>query len=343
MDDSSKTFNKKKEGSQTLATMINRIQTLIRSIKRPGVHAVSYMSAVGFDYTGDGDTARCKYCGLEVSNWTLDMNPFTIHSKCQPDCPFVRSIIPTSSSDILVSCTMPITTTQNASISTAEENTYTLQKIKTMDFQSVSNTLLETNSLQQVRRRTFSHLPHRPFPSSAQMIEAGFCCCNVGDRVVCIYCNLICQQWTPHTDDPCELHKTLSPNCIYVKTTLMHPTTSSISNNLSSLRPNDIVFRASCNPAYSEIPKRHASFVTWPNENLPLVDDLVRAGFFYTGAATIVTCFYCNGSLQNWSSNDNPMIEHARWFPFCAYAKQLCGEELYRKIQESKRIQQGKF
>ncbi|CAF1080286.1 unnamed protein product [Rotaria sp. Silwood1] len=358
MDDSSKTFNKKKEGSQTLATMINRIQTLIKSIKRPGVHAVDYMSDVGFDYTGDGDTARCKDCGLEVSNWTLDMNPFTIHSKCQPNCPFVRSIISTSSSDVLVSCTIPITTTQNPSILTAEENTCTLQKIKKMDFQSVSNTLLETNTLQQVRRRTFSHWPHRTVPSSAQMIEAGFFCCNVGDRVVCIYCNLICQQWTPHTDDPCELHKTLSPNCIYVKTRLMHPTTSSIiivnegstttitdvassiSNNLSSLRPNDIVFRASCNPAYSEIPKRYASFVTWPNENLPLVDDFVRAGFFYTGATTIVTCFYCNGSLQNWSSNDNPMIEHARWFPFCPYAKQLCGEELYRKIQKSKRIQQ---
>ena len=87
----------------------------------------------------------------------------------------------------------------------------------------------------------------------------------------------------------------------------------------------------------------HASFATWPNENLPSVDDLVRAGFFYTGTKTIVTCFYCNGSLQNWGPNDNPMIEHARWFPHCAYAKQLCGDELYRKIQESKRAQQGMF
>ncbi|CAF4385491.1 unnamed protein product, partial [Rotaria sordida] len=59
------------------------------------------------------------------------------------------------------------------------------------------------------------------------------------------------------------------------------------------------------NPAYSEIPKRHASFATWPNEDLPSVDDLVRAGFFYTGTKTIVTCFYCNGSLQNWRPNDN--------------------------------------
>ncbi|CAF4757133.1 unnamed protein product, partial [Rotaria sp. Silwood2] len=163
-----------------------------------------------------------------------------------------------------------------------------------MDFQSVSNTLIETNSLQQVRRRTFSHWPHRTVPSSAQMIEAGFFYCNVCDRVICIYCNLVSQQWTPYTDDPCELHRTLSPNCIYVRTRLMHPIassiiivnedstttttgiSSSISNNLSSLQSNDIVSRASYNGAYSEIPKRHASFATWPNEDLPLVDDLVR-------------------------------------------------------------------
>ncbi|CAF5123208.1 unnamed protein product, partial [Rotaria sp. Silwood1] len=55
--------------------------------------------------------------------------------------------------------------------------------------------------------------------------------------------------------------------------------------------------------------------------------------------ATIVTCFYCNGSLKHWGSNDNPIIEHARWFPCCPYAKQLCGEDLFRKIQEFKRIQ----
>ncbi|CAF3720685.1 unnamed protein product [Rotaria sp. Silwood1] len=358
MDDSSKLFDKKKEGSQTLAITINQIQTLVKSIKRPGVHAVYSMAAAGFKYIGDGDTARCKDCGLEVSNWTLDMNPFTIHSKCQPDCSFVRSTVPTLSSDVLASSMSSTTGTRNASVSTAEENTSKRQTIETLGFRSVSNTLCESDSLQQVRRRTFSHWPHHTVPSSAQMIEAGFFNCNVGDRVICIYCNLICQQWTPHIDDPCELHKILSPNCIYVKTRLMRPiplpiiivnesslttTTgiaSSISNNLSSLRPSDIVYRASCNPAYSEIPKRHASFATWPNEDLPSVDHLVRAGFFFTGAKTIVTCFYCNGSLQNWGSNDNPMIEHARWFPYCAYARQLCGEELYHKIQESKRIQQ---
>ncbi|CAF3808094.1 unnamed protein product [Rotaria sordida] len=185
-----------------------------------------------------------------------------------------------------------------------------------MNSESVPNTLLETNSLQQVRKRTFSHWSHRIIQSSTQMIEAGFFYCNLGDRVICIYCNLICQQWTPDTDDPCEVHQTLSPNCAYVKAKLIRPAAS------------------------LEMPKHFASFATWPNEDLPSVDDLVRAGFFYTGTKTIVTCFYCNGSLQSWRPNDNPLIEHARQCPNCTYARQLCGDDLYRKIQESKQTQQ---
>ncbi|CAF4307631.1 unnamed protein product, partial [Rotaria sordida] len=122
MNDSSRQFDKKKQGSHTLAIIINRIQTLVKSIKRPGIHAVYTMIAAGFEYTGDGDTARCKDCQLEIYNWTLDMNPFTIHSKYQPDCPFVLPRVPTSSSDVLASSISPTTSTQNAAVSTAEEN-----------------------------------------------------------------------------------------------------------------------------------------------------------------------------------------------------------------------------
>jgi hypothetical protein len=333
---------------------------LLSTKKKLDIFTPSHLSAAGFEYTGERDTTRCKECGLEISNWTRDMDPYKIHLKQKPDCPFIQSII-TSSLSNKSSSSLSTTTVRNTSASNEHENPSKSQKIETRESDPSSNSLLETDLLQQVRRRTFSHWPHRTIPSSSQMIEAGFFNCNVGDRVICIYCNLICQQWTPHTDDPCEVHKTLSITCIFVKAKLIRPSASSIiivnesssgviTSNLSvtvahhePLRSNEIVFTAACNPSYAEIPKRHASFATWPNENLPSVDDLVRAGFFYTGTKTIVTCFYCNGSLQNWGPNDNPMIEHARWFPHCAHAKQLCGDEMYRKIQESKRAQQGLF
>jgi hypothetical protein len=354
--------NTQQSTSQRPNSLHNRIrERLFPLIHRPGVHTANRLSAAGFQYTGDGDTVRCEYCGLKVSNWTSDMNPFTIHSQRSPDCPFVLSMRSSSLARIPDSSSSPSTAVRNTLLSYWRQNPSNRQDADAAASETSSNSSFESAKLQQVRRRTFSHWSHRTIPSSAQMIEAGFFNCNVGDRVICIYCNLICQQWRPHADNPCEVHKILSPNCIYVKSKLIRPAASSIiivnensmgttsssqlttASNLEPLRSNEIVFTAACNPAYTEIPKRHASFATWPIENLPPVDDLVRAGFFYTGTKTIVTCFYCNGSLQNWGASDNPMIEHARWFPHCAYAKQLCGDEMYRKIQESKRAQQGMF
>ena len=322
-------------------------------LNKKGVHSVIALAAAGFQYTGLEDTARCNDCGLEVSGWTLDMHPFTIHSQRSPTCGYVQSIIPDEkNSPLMVSSFLP----PISNISNGEKPTKR-QKIEVTQAIPPLPSLIETEKLKIIRKRTFSHWPTRQSPSSAQMIAAGFFACNVGDRVICMYCNLICQQWTPNTDDPLEVHKKISPNCPYIKAILNNPPASSImilnehstndcslaSSSTDPFQSDGIVFTNACHTAYIEIPKRLDTFQIWPQENLPSADDLVRAGFFYTGTKTIVTCFYCNGSLQNWGAHDNPMIEHARWFPNCAYIKQLCGPELYRRIQESKRAQQGSF
>ncbi|CAF3732674.1 unnamed protein product [Rotaria sp. Silwood1] len=331
------------------------LETCLELTKKRGIHSVNAMKAAGFRYTGIGDAACCDKCQLEVTNWKENMDPFTIHSQRSQNCSFVcsmkSSIVANASLSTSISCTTPGRATME---STEREQPSKRQKTDVWNDTSYSYQFIEVKILKEVRFRTFSHWPHSASPSRTQMIESGFFSCNVGDRVICLYCNLIIQQWTPHTDDPCEVHKILSPQCPFVLGMLIRPMTASIlivnessaSNQsvtgmtINAFRSNGIVLTAACNVAYIEIPKRHASFATWPNEALPSVDDLVRAGFFYTGTRTVVTCFYCNGSLQNWGANDNPMIEHARWFPHCLYAKQLCGDDMYRKIQESKRIAQ---
>jgi hypothetical protein len=154
------------------------------------------------------------------------------------------------------------------------------------------------------------------------------------------------------------VHKTVSPECPYVKAKLIRPSAppvtiinenlteitsgnhSPTSSNVQPVGCSGVVYTAVPNAIYADLPKRQASFATWPRGNLSSIDDLVRAGFFYTGEKTIVSCFYCNGALQNWGPTDNPMVEHARWFPYCLFAKQLCGDELQRQIQESKQSQQ---
>jgi hypothetical protein len=319
--------------------------------KKQGVHSKITMAAAGFYYTGKEDTARCNTCGLEVSEWTLDMKPFTIHAQRSPTCAFVRSMLPDGIITVHSMIHFPLTTAG----SDDGEKPSKRQKIEITQEIVQSNILTEIDKLKQIRKRTFSHWPHRASPSSAQMIEAGFFGCNVGDRVICLYCNIICQQWIPNTDDPWNVHKTLSPKCPYVIAMAKRQETVSIrivneqpmrdnsaaSSSNDPFRCDEIVYTAACHPAYIEIPKRHASFAAWPNENLPPVDDLVRAGFFYTGTKTIVTCFYCNGSLESCGANDSPTIEHARWFPNCAYAKQFFSAEMHRELQKSEEIQRG--
>ena len=89
------------------------------------------------------------------------------------------------------------------------------------------NKLVELRSLQDSRERMYYHCPDNSQEFCRKLIKAGFFHCNVGDRTICIYCNLICQQWRRELDDPSEVHKTLSPNCIYVRGYLTPAATAS--------------------------------------------------------------------------------------------------------------------
>ncbi|CAF2867726.1 unnamed protein product [Rotaria sp. Silwood2] len=190
--------------------------------------------------------------------------------------------------------------------------------------------LNECESLRQIRIRSLSHWLH-VIPNSESMISAGWFSCNVNDRVICIYCNTICQGWTIN-DNPTEVHKRLAPTCPFVLSM------SSIENSPKVINDSFNEKFEPYHPKMAEISRREATFLkTNLTDNLPNIENLIRAGFFFAGIENIVTCFYCNGSLHQWSSNDNPMIEHARWFPQCTYAKHLCGDELYKKIQATKK------
>ncbi|CAF1065672.1 unnamed protein product [Rotaria sordida] len=190
--------------------------------------------------------------------------------------------------------------------------------------------LNESESLKQVRIRSLSHWPHFT-PSCESMISAGWFSCNVNDRVICIYCNTICHGWTIN-DDPIEVHRRLAPQCPFI---LSMPSIEHLPKII-----NDIFNEKfePTHPTMAEISRREATFsnAAW-SESSPNIEDLVRAGFFFSGIKNTVTCFYCNGSLHKWGADDNPMIEHARWFSQCTYAKHLCGDELYKKIQLSKK------
>ncbi|CAF0768729.1 unnamed protein product [Rotaria sp. Silwood1] len=268
------------------------------------------MKAGGFQYTGVGDTARCDICGLEVSRWIREMDPFYVHLERNPNCSFVRSV---QSKDQL-------TLDQEEKPAKRQKSQLNTERCNRQ------NKVVELDILKQVRQRTFSHWPHDTGLTKEQMISAGFFQCNVGDRVICLYCNLICQQWEGSMDEPVEVHKKLSPMCPYVRSMLTQTESSSVLivneiskdtngnqtaalSNTNHLRFEQLVYTSPSHISYSSIPSRRATFETWTDQSSPSVDDLVTADDdFVSDCDLFIACVILQKQIEHINGNKDKII-----------------------------------
>jgi len=73
----------------------------------------------------------------------------------------------------------------------------------------------------------------------------------------------------------------------------------------------------------------------WPIGLTQTPEQLANAGFYYLGKGDQVLCFYCEGGLQNWDSNDDPWEEHAKHFPRCGFLNETKSPDFVRNIQDN--------
>ncbi|XP_052809387.1 inhibitor of apoptosis protein-like [Mya arenaria] len=96
-----------------------------------------------------------------------------------------------------------------------------------------------------------------------------------------------------------------------------------ISLGISTLKPK---FQQYALPS-----KRYESFtessVPWPLTSPVKVEDLVAAELVYTDVGDSVRCYHCGGGLRNWETGDDPMEQHAKWYPTCQHVKQTPAED----------------
>ncbi|KAK3603360.1 hypothetical protein CHS0354_025966 [Potamilus streckersoni] len=88
-------------------------------------------------------------------------------------------------------------------------------------------------------------------------------------------------------------------------------------------------------PEYADLNVRLGTFARWPTDTTQTPAQVAEAGFYYTGFQDTVRCFVCDGGLKNWDPTDDPWIEHARWFPQCAYVRHIKGEEFINLVRMS--------
>ncbi|XP_011876982.1 PREDICTED: baculoviral IAP repeat-containing protein 7-B-like [Vollenhovia emeryi] len=91
-------------------------------------------------------------------------------------------------------------------------------------------------------------------------------------------------------------------------------------------------------PAYASYATRLASFDRWPIAMSQTKESLATAGFFYTGSGDQTLCYHCGGGLRDWEPQDDPWIEHAKWFEYCPYLVLTKGTEFVSNITGRKYI-----
>lgn len=207
--------------------------------------------------------------------------------------------------------------------------------------------------LETVRRQTFSNWTVSHIDRD-KLAAAGFFHLRTLDHVQCVFCQGIVGYWEPG-DQPEVEHRKHFPNCPLItgaatgnvpiegeddtstelfkfldeyhtfRVASTRPQQSTTSIQTDSARVPDGGQLAY--PLLNTIANRLQTYSRWPKNVGVGPDVLAEAGFFSTGLADWVQCFHCGGGLYGWHQGDNPIADHARFFPFCPFARAKLGED----------------
>nr|XP_060627464.1 baculoviral IAP repeat-containing protein 7 isoform X1 [Anolis sagrei ordinatus] len=200
---------------------------------------------------------------------------------------------------------------------------------------------------EEKRLRTFRHWSEQVPVSPSDLSAAGFFFIGPGDHVECFCCGGVLYDWTAE-DDPMVEHEKFFPSCPFIQGRDFGnqplPRAGEIPDcvdgqflgMLQSLNMEEAV--GDSQPEYPDLEMerdRLRTYHCWPPYAHVSPEELVGAGFFYTGDGDWVRCFYCDGALRNWERGDDPWVEHARWFPRCKFLLESRGRDFINSIQDT--------
>ena len=90
-------------------------------------------------------------------------------------------------------------------------------------------------------------------------------------------------------------------------------------------------------PQYLNEFKRLSSFIDVAKFSSFEFETFANAGFFYAGTPDRTVCYYCGGGLRQWTENEDPWIEHGKWFPRCPHILIKRGKDFVDKCSEIRR------
>lgn len=297
------------KNSQFLKSELYRLATF-RSLKEKNPLTLSkgQLAKAGFCYIETEHKVKCEQCDFEIELSTPDIDVTEEHRKQSPQCQFVlaqHNLFPKTSMLLIFFMnliefniflniyldqqllSLPTNISQTNVLNTNYENDMNDNANDQEDKPNPQKLFLNTLSkevIDKIRANTFVNWPSIT-PNTQDMIAAGWSYTNIGDRVICIHCNILFHKWT-ESDRPYEIHRLRSPQCPFVLSAEKKAANRSASTITITTEPNTQAAVGAVNTTYALACRRYETFQKWPHieENpMPSIESFVDAGFFYTG------------------------------------------------------------
>ncbi|XP_033744154.1 uncharacterized protein LOC117330044 [Pecten maximus] len=354
--------------TKVMDNYLTRLATFF-SFPFPSPVSTTALAEAGFHYTGNKDEVDCHICKLKYSGWQKHDIPLAIHEAMSPDCTFVlktdgkmyndgqsKSIsLPNSvenqqegikcvTGEGLFSGKLDRDSVGGAVGGPLDHVTnITNERIRVSGQQAATARLPETDTTKCTEgRNPPQDLTDSLSPNSSS--STGQLSGHVTEKMNMMKLNIAdnrsdgkCAHRLLQIDEPTigsrvpersgeDYPITARSEQEHVNDTETNVgIDSQISQELTTVHPRY--------PQFAILAVRLASYKNWPTNLRQKPEELAKAGLFYEGTNDYVRCFHCAGGLREWEPEDDPIIEHARWFPFCEFLRLIKGDQFIMGVQ----------
>nr|XP_048298824.1 baculoviral IAP repeat-containing protein 1 isoform X3 [Myodes glareolus] len=267
------------------------------------------MAAAGFYHTGVKHGVQCFCCSLILFGTSLRKTPIEKHKRLRPECAFLLG------KDV-------------GNIGKYDIRVRSPEKLRGSKARYQE---------EEARLESFENWPFYAHGTSPRVLSAaGFVFTGKRDTVQCFSCAGCLGNWE-EGDDPWKEHAKWFPKCEFLRSKksseeiaqyiksyegFVHVTGEHFLN--SWVRRELPMVSAYCNDSvFANEELRLDTFKDWPHKSPAAIEDLVRAGLFYTGLRDTVQCFSCGVYMWKWEEGDDPLEDHTRFYPNCVFLQNL--------------------
>ncbi|XP_063447591.1 putative inhibitor of apoptosis [Mytilus trossulus] len=308
-----RTFLKDEKKSQSMQFEGARFSTFSTFPDIPGIYATRLAEA-GFFYSGYDDEVICHSCGVKHKNWKRYDSPLEIHKQKSPNCSFILNIKPMRDEAPYMpgACGHNEIEPDNKEFLAYDESSHNSFKSKDEKRENKEYNSTCSNQISSVivNNRTEG----TPIASSYST--------NDTQSLIRI------PEFNTHNQH--AQHGILNATG-----SIMHDVcaTYTSQNNQRESTALGVCLDKPKYPKYAIRSIRLDSFNHWPQHLTQSPEEMVTAGFFFTGTDDHCRCFFCGGGLRSWEPGDQPWIEHARWYQKCTFLRQCKGDKFIEDVQ----------